>query len=172
MSEMENQLRSSTDFMHEIGNELTEASQPVVEIERTLDEALKQMGAMSKDKFFQLKNQEFSTYVKNAVTAHKAWIGNLESMVSKRVIVPLQLDASKCGFGHFYYAMTPDMPEARQIWEALGEKHRKFHSFGKEAIQALFDEEYGKAEQICQEARDYSRELLTDMEQIMQLLNR
>ncbi len=172
MSEMENQLRSSTDFMHEIGNELTEASQPVVEIERTLDEALKQMGAMSKDKFFQLKNQEFSTYVKNAVTAHKAWIGNLESMVSKRVIVPLQLDASKCGFGHFYYAMMPDMPEVRQIWEALGEKHRKFHGFGKEAIQALFDEEYGKAEQICQEARDYSRELLTDMEQIMQLLNR
>lgn len=172
MSEMENQLRSSTDFMHEIGNELTEAAKPVAEIERTLDEALKQMGMMSKDPFFHLRNQEFSTYVKNAVTAHKAWIGNLEKMVNERVIVPLQLDASKCGFGHFYYAMTPDIPEVRQIWDALGEKHRRFHGYGKEAIQALFDEEYGKAEQICQEARDYSRELLSDMEQILQLLNR
>lgn len=172
MSEMENQLRSSTDFMREIGDELTQAAKPVVEIERTLDEALKQMGSMSKDPFFHLKNQEFSAYVKNAVTAHKAWISNLEKMVNERVIVPLQLDASKCGFGHFYYAMTPDMPEVRQIWEALGEKHRRFHGFGKEAIQALFDEEYGKAEQICQEARDYSRELLTDMEQIIQFLNR
>lgn len=172
MSEMENQLRSSTDFMREIGDELTQAAKPVVEIERTLDEALKQMGSMSKDPFFHLKNQEFSAYVKNAVTAHKAWISNLERMVNERVIVPLQLDASKCGFGHFYYAMTPDMPEVRQIWEALGEKHRRFHGFGKEAIQALFDEEYGKAEQICQEARDYSRELLTDMEQIIQFLNR
>lgn len=172
MSEMENQLRSSTDFMHEIGNELTEAAKPVAEIERTLDEALKQMGMMSKDPFFHLRNQEFSTYVKNAVTAHKAWIGNLEKMVNERVIVPLQFDASKCGFGHFYYAMTPDIPEVRQIWDALGEKHRRFHGYGKEAVQALFDEEYGKAEQICQEARDYSRELLSDMEQILQLLNR
>lgn len=172
MSEMENQLRSSTDFMREIGDELTQTAKPVMEIERTLDEALKQMGSMSKDPFFHLKNQEFSAYVKNAVTAHKAWISNLEKMVNERVIVPLQLDASKCGFGHFYYAMTPDMPEVRQIWEALGEKHRRFHGFGKEAIQALFDEEYGKAEQICQEARDYSRELLTDMEQIIQFLNR
>lgn len=172
MSEMENQLRSSTDFMREIGDELTQTAKPVMEIERTLDEALKQMGSMSKDPFFHLKNQEFSAYVKNAVTAHKAWISNLEKMVNERVIVPLQLDASKCGFGHFYYAMTPDMPEVRQIWEALDEKHRRFHGFGKEAIQALFDEEYGKAEQICQEARDYSRELLTDMEQIIQFLNR
>lgn len=172
MTEMENQLRSSTEFMREIGNELTEASKPVVEIERTLDEAAKQMGVMAKDPFFRLKNDEFAAYVKSAVTAHKAWIGNLERMVRDHVIVPLQLDASKCGFGHFYYAMMPDTPEVRQIWDALGDKHRRFHGFGQEAIQALFDEDYAKAEQICQEARDYSRELLMDMEQMLQILSR
>ncbi len=172
MTEMENQLRSSTDFMREIGNELTEASKPVAEIERTLDEALKQMGVMSKDSFFRLKNDEFAAYVRSAVTAHKAWINNLEKMVSDHMIVPLQLDASKCGFGHFYYAMTPDKQEVRQIWDALGDKHRKFHGFGQEAIQALFDEDYAKAQQVCQEAREYSRELLMDMEQMLQILSR
>ena len=33
MAEMENQLTSSTDFMRQIGDELTKAAQPVVEIE-------------------------------------------------------------------------------------------------------------------------------------------
>lgn len=170
MTEMENQLRSSTDFMREIGNELSEAKKPVVEIEGTLDQVVKQMGKMAEDPFFHLKNEEFSSYVRTAITAHLAWIGNLEKMVIEHVIVPLQLDSSKCGFGHFYYAMTPDVPEAREIWDRLGEKHKRFHAFGREVIQALFDEEYGKAEQICQEARDYSRELISDMEQILRVM--
>lgn len=172
MTEMENQLRSSTDFMREIGNELTEAAKPVVEIETTLDEMAKQMGMMAKDPFFHLKNEEFAAYVKNAITAHQTWIGNLEKMVRERSVVPLQLDPSKCGFGHFYYAMTPDVEEVRPIWEALGEKHRKFHGFGSEVIQALFDEDYAKAEQICQEARDFSRDLITDMEQILRIMSK
>ena len=43
MAEMENQLRNSTEFMREIGDELTKATKPVVEIETILDEAVKQM---------------------------------------------------------------------------------------------------------------------------------
>ncbi len=172
MSEMENQLRSSTDFMREIGNELSEAAKPVIEIERTLDEMAKRMGEMAKDPFFHLKNEEFAAYVKNAITAHQTWIGNLERMVGEHVVTPLQLDSSKCGFGHFYYAMTPDVEEVRPIWDALGEKHQRFHKYGSDAIQALFDEDYAKAEQICQEARDFSRELISDMDQILRIMSR
>lgn len=172
MAQMEDQLRSSTDFMREIGTELTEAAKPVAEIEHTLDEVVKKMGAMAKDPFFHLKNQEFSNYVRNAISAHQTWIANLEKMVMGRVIVPLQLDPTKCGFGHFYYAMKPDAPEAWEVWEALGGKHQRFHRFGSEAVQALFDEDYQKAEQICSEARDYSRELIADMEQILQIMAR
>lgn len=172
MSEMENQLRSSTAFMREIGGELTEAAKPVVEIERTLDEMAKEMGRMAKDPFFHLKNEEFAIYVRNAITAHQTWIGNLEKMVGEHTVMPLQLDSSKCGFGHFYYAMTPDVEEVRPIWDALGEKHQRFHRFGSEAIQALFDEDYAKAEQICREARDFSRELIADMDQILRMMGK
>lgn len=170
MAEMENQLRSSTEFMRDIGNELTEASKPVVEIERTLDEMAKQMGSMAEDPFYHLRKDEFAIYVENAITAHQSWINNLEKMVRERVIVPLQLDPAKCGFGHFYYAMMPDVAEVLPIWNALGSKHQKFHSFGSDAIQALFDEDYAKAEQICTEARDYSKELISDMEQMVRIM--
>lgn len=169
MAEMENQLRNSTDFMREIGNELMKATEPVVDIEETLDSAVKQMGEMSNDSFFQMKNAEFCKYLHNAINAHRTWINNLEKMVRERVIVPLQLDSSKCGFGHFYYSFTPDMPGVREIWDGLAEKHQKFHAFGSDAINALFNEDYGKAEQVCRAAEEYSRELISDMEKMIRL---
>lgn len=169
MAEMENQLTSSTEFMRQIGNEINKAAEPVVEIEGTLDEALKQMGSMTNDAFFHLENQEFAAYVQNAITAHQSWIANLEKMVHEQVIVPLQLDSSKCGFGHFYYSITPNNPEIRVIWDALGEKHKKFHGYGAQAIQALLDEDYARAQQICREAGEYSRELISDMEQMLHI---
>ncbi len=169
MAEMENQLRNSTDFMREIGNELMKATEPVVEIEGTLDSAVKQMGKMSGDSFFHMKNVEFCRYVQNAINAHRSWIKNLEKMVRERVIVPLQLDSTKCGFGHFYYSITPEIPGIREIWDGLAEKHQKFHGFGSDAINALFEEDYAKAEQVCRAAEEYSRELISDMEKMIRI---
>lgn len=169
MTEMENQLKYSTDFMCSVSQELRTAIEPVVEIEKILDDSVKQMGRMSEDSFFRLKNSEFVRHLKNAITAHKSWLKNLENMAKKRSIIPLQLDSSKCGFGHFYYAMTPAIPEIRPIWDALGLKHKKFHSYGEAVIAALNNEDYPTAEQTCAEAKEYSRELIADLEQMIRI---
>ncbi len=169
MTEMENQLRDSTDFMRTVGSDLKKATEPVVEIEKILDDTVKQMGSLSNDSFFHIENNEFAEYVSNAITAHRAWLRNLENMVKQRSIIPLQLDSSKCGFGHFYYAMTPDIEGIRPIWDALGNKHKRFHQFGDEAIAALKKGNYSEAEKICSKADLYSRELISDMERMLQI---
>ena len=169
MAEMEHQLRDSTDFMRSVSQELKTATEPVVEIEKTLDDSVKQMGVMSEDSFFRLKNSEFAKHIHNAITAHKTWLKTLENIAKKRSIMPLQLDSTKCGFGHFYYAMTPNTPEIRPIWNALGDKHKRFHKYGGEVIQALNNADYPMAEQLCAEAKDFSRELISDMEQILKI---
>ncbi|MDE7334427.1 MAG: hypothetical protein K2O16_19790 [Lachnospiraceae bacterium] len=170
MTEMENQLRESADFMNTVSQELKTATEPVVDIEKTLDSTVKQMGAMTKDAFFRLENPEFAKQVNNAVTAHQTWLKNLEKMVRSRSIMPLQLDASKCGFGHFYYAITPQIPEVLPIWDGLGAKHQRFHKFGGEVMAAINQEDYAKAEQIYWEAEVYSRELISDLQRIIQIL--
>lgn len=169
MNEMENQLRDSTDFMQTVSHELRVATEPVVDIEKTLDDTVKQMGAMSDDAFFHMENSEFAKYVQNAVSAHKTWLHNLENMVKNRSIIPLQLDSSKCGFGHFYHSLTPNIPSVRPIWDALGNKHDRFHRFGAEAIQALNNGDYAEAEHIFNEAEIYSRELISDMNRMLQI---
>lgn len=169
MTEMQSQLRESSDFMRTVGEDLHKATEPVVEIEKTLDETVRQMGGMTKDAFYHLKNQEFAQYMRSAISSHNTWLGNLKKMVFAQKIMPLQLDSSKCGFGHFYYAMTPDIPDIQHLWEGLGPKHQKFHKYGESVIRAINSGKSSEAEQIYREAEAYSKGLISDMERILQI---
>lgn len=169
MTEMENQIIDSTDFMRQVSHDLKQEIEPVVSIEATLDETIKKMGTMAEDAFFHLENREFASYMKSAISSHHIWLNNLHKMVSERKVIPLQLDSSKCGFGHFYYAMTPQIPEVLPIWKALGDKHKNFHQFGASALYALNSGNYSEAEEIYRRAEQYSKELIADMEQILKI---
>ena len=134
MNEMEHQLKTSTSFMNKVSSDLKKAVEPVVGIEKTLDDTVKQMGSLSQDAFYHLKNSEFAKYVRDAITAHRTWLNNLRNMVETHDVMPLQLDSTKCGFGHFYYSVKPRIPTILPVWEALEMKHRKFNQYGATII--------------------------------------
>ena len=169
MAQMEEQLKDSTEFMRRVGKDLKKATEPVGGIEKTLDDTVKQMGSLTEDAFFHLKNEEFAQYVSTAITAHQTWLSNLKKMVQTKEVIPLQLDATKCGFGHFYYALTPQIPGILPIWNGLGAKHKRFHQFGDEVIQALHSGNYLKAEQSYREAEEYSKGLISDMQNMLKI---
>ena len=51
----------------------------------------------------------------------------------------------------------------------LGAKHKKFHGYGTEVINAIANNDYYLAEQVYTEAREYSRNLISDMEKIIDI---
>lgn len=181
MSEMEAQaerieeqclsLKDDTHQMRDTIVEMEHVTAPIPGIEKTLDNAARIMGGMTKDPFYDLTNAEFAKYVENAINAHGTWLGKLKDMVDRRMILPLQQDSSKCGFGHFYYAITPKNPELLAIWKPMEEKHKKFHSFGADAIRAIFNEDYTKANAIYAEAEKYSEDLISDLKNLLKILN-
>lgn len=162
-------LHEDTVNLREHGKSIFNIVKPLESIETTLDESVKAMGVMSKDAFYKLEDQNFAGYIEKAITAHKNWLANLERIVNERTILPLQVNDRKCGFGHFYYAIEPTKPEIMKLWKELGEKHKKFHAYGKQVIDALFSGDCGRAESICQEAKQYSTTLISDLEQIKKM---
>ncbi|MDE6364092.1 MAG: CZB domain-containing protein, partial [Lachnospiraceae bacterium] len=108
-------------------------------------------------------------YINNAISAHQTWLGNLKKIVDTKSSIPLQPDSSRCGFGHFYYAVTPDIPGVLPIWKELEGKHRKFHTYGQVVINAINNQEYSKASQVYNEAVAYSSELIADLKKIIEL---
>lgn len=179
MVEMENQsinireqcdrLVDNTKTLRRVGNELKQAVEPVITIEKLLDESTKQLGDMTDDAFFRMEYQEFMGYMDRAIDAHTAWLDNLKKMMETRNIVPMQFDATKCGFGHFYYSMTPKTPEIREIWLQLEGKHKQFHSYGKEVKQSILQENYANAEKYYKEAEMCSKELLNDFRKMKEI---
>ena len=165
-------LKDGTHQMRDTIHEMEHVTAPIAGIEKTLDKAARIMGGMTKDPFYDLTNQEFSKYVESAINAHGAWLAKLKEMVDGQCILPLQQDSSKCGFGHFYYAITPKNPDLVAIWKPMEEKHRKFHSFGADAVKAIFNEDYAKANSIYNEAQKYSEDLISDMKRLLVVLNK
>lgn len=164
-------LHEDTLHLREHSKSIDDFAKPMTVIESTLDESAKIMGSMAKDAFYRLEDQKFAEYIEKSITAHKNWLASLEQIVKERTILPLQVDDRKCGFGHFYYAIKPTRPEVMKLWKELGEKHKKFHDYGKMIINALFDGDYNKAESLWQEAGQYSTILLNDLEEIKKRFN-
>lgn len=134
-----------------------------------MDNVAKVIGEMSRDAFYRMDNAVFDAYVQKAMEAHRAWLETLHTMVTEKNVLTLQFDDTKCGFGHFYYSMHPENPAIAPVWNALAEKHRRFHGYGKEVQQALFDENAEKAEEIYLEAEKCSNELQNDFAAILNI---
>ena len=157
--------KSATD-LKDTSMYIKDATKPVETIEKILSEATKVMGSMTDDAFFRLEYIEFVKYMDKAINAHKAWLANLKRMLDDHVIIPLQFDPSKCGFGHFYYSMAPKTPEIREIWDKVEERHNKFHEYGKEVRTLIMDEDYASAKQKYNEVENYSKELIDEFEEM------
>ena len=162
-------LEGNTQSLRSSSEKLKVATKPVTTIENVLSEATKQLGDMTDDAFFRMEYLEFVNYMDTAIEAHKAWLENLSNMVKNQEIWPIQLNSKKCGFGHFYYSMTPKTPEINKVWMPVAEKHQKLHDYGNHVLKALMDEDYEKAQKYCNEAKDYSKVLLADLEEMKKI---
>lgn len=166
------QLKDSSSVMRQVCKDMQAVIKPIGEIENVLDDGARVMGKMTDDPFFRMEAKVFAKHIKGAIEAHRGWLANLKNMVDRRTVLPIQLNSAKCGFGHFYYAMTPKTKEVRPIWDGIEEKHKKFHSYGSEVEKALFAEDYEKAEKLYKEAENYSRDLIADLEKMVAIAER
>lgn len=162
-------LSNDAELLTVINGNLKGSVEPLTQVETGMDNVAKVIGKMNRDAFYRMDNAVFDTYVQKAMEAHRAWLETLHTMVTEKNVLPLQFDDTKCGFGHFYYSMHPGNPAIAPAWNALAEKHRRFHGYGKEVQQALFDENAERAEEIYQEAEKCSNELQNDFASILNI---
>lgn len=161
-------LNEQAQVLEQVTEALNVSTEPVKDIEKELDDTAKQMGAMVQDVFYMLDNQIFAGTVQNAIIAHQKWLDSLGAMVDNMECKPLQLDDTKCAFGHFYYAMRPRSRVIATIWTGLGDKHRRFHGFGRSVMDAINRNDSEKAIKEFQEAKKLSVELIADFNRILE----
>lgn len=162
-------LTDSSAVLQNTSQKLHNNIEPIKEMETNLDESLKIIGNMATDSFYHLENDTFLGSVQGAISAHKNWLQVLENIKNNHIILPLQTNEHKCGFGHFYYSIRPARPEILSVWNGIEEKHSRLHHYGKELIQQLQQNDPTKVEEIYQSAEQLSIELIGDFEHIIAL---
>lgn len=116
---------------------LDKVIQPIQGLEGKLEVSTATVGELNKDLFYMLDNKSFINAMKSAVMAHRTWVSNLKSIVDTKELVPIQSNPKKCGFGHFYYTITPQRLDIQDIWKTVEKPHRELHQLGDEAESAV-----------------------------------
>lgn len=172
MSQLDDQidvLSTESSKLSEVSDGLSDVIQPIFEVEDILNNVSQDISELSKDEFYKLDNNTFKETIESAIDAHKNWITTLKSMVDKKEIVPIQTDDHKCGFGHFYYTVTPKEESIQNIWKDLEKLHKELHSIGDVVIKAIENKEFEKANEAVSKADDLSAQLCKSFSEIIEL---
>lgn len=165
-------LNDEATVLSEISSSLKSMIAPVEKMESQLDTTTKIMGKMTQDEFYMIDNNRFIAFIENAVTAHEKWLSALKNMVDKEEVSPLQTNDTKCGFGHFYYSVTPKNKEVKKVWDGIEEKHRTFHGFGVNVMNAIKKNDIRSAAAEYEKAQKLSGELIQNFKDIISITKR
>ncbi len=115
--------------------------------------------------------EELVHILKNASKQHNLWMDILEEAVRNSKIIPLQVDAEKCGFGHFYNSLIIHDDEIKQLWENIDRYHNDLHEAGEQALLAIRDKDVEKANNYYQIAKQSSQKVYKIIDEIINVLN-
>lgn len=107
----------------------------------------------------------------NAKNAHMAWLEKLKAMVSDMKEQPLQLNPSRCAFGHYYLVMDVNNPKIKNEWNQIGTLHAAFHKTGDTVIKAIARQDEQSARDMCAEAEAMSGKLLSAISAVEEKLD-
>lgn len=164
------ELLNMTKNLEILNNDLmVKIIKPIRLLEDKLDESTGIIGQMNNDRFYMLENKVFADSMEGAVKAHRTWVSTLKLVVESRELVPLQSNPRKCGFGHFYYAISPKKKDIVAIWEGVEKPHNELHRLGEEAEMLIKRGEFLSLEAVYQRAVQLSETLITKFTEMIRL---
>lgn len=120
----------------------------------------------------EVTKKELIGILENAKKQHKLWMSTLEEALNKNQILPLQIDANRCGFGHFYSSLIIRDEEIIRLWENIDIYHHKLHDAGKETLLNIKNKDLLEAKKTFKIAKENSERVFQLLDEIIAILKR
>ena len=160
-------LSHMTDEIHKSAVKSSDQATKISKIDSELSGIVKEMLSHLKNSSNSISNKEFMSYIEKAVKSHNDWLFNLKRAVDEMKVYPLQLDGTKCAFGHFYYAIKVDHPKISSAWKKIENVHLDFHNCGAKAIEAIKNNNFQEANNFYNEAKEISNKIFKLLDEII-----
>jgi len=116
-----------------------------------------------------ISNSDFIDTVKNAIAAHEEWFKKLENIVASGKLAPIQEDATKCEFGHFYAAITIEHSKIKPLWDEIGTLHVSLHQSAHIITEALNEKNSDTSHKALDVTKGLSEQILEKLKHIINL---
>jgi outer membrane murein-binding lipoprotein Lpp len=166
------ELNSMTFQIQRDAEDSANISTKINSIDTTLSEILKDQMVNINNSAHPISNIEILEEIQKAKKSHIAWYNHLKTMIDDHMVKPLQLDSTKCAFGHFYHSIEVIHPEMLVPWKRIDELHQHFHSLGHKVQNAIGLNDYNGMERLLQEADSTSQEMFEQLDIIVNIINK
>lgn len=163
-------LSHMTQTIHEDALTSKEYSEIIFSIDEELSEATKDMMHKISGGRNDLKNDDIIEIIDSAINAHKNWIVELENIVDKMEIAPLQIRDDKCSFGHFYHSIKITNPLILEKWSSIDGIHHDLHEYGGKVLESVKSNDTSNANTYLYNAKENSEKMLKIFEEIKDIL--
>lgn len=114
-----------------------------------------------------ISNQELIENLGKAKEAHKNWVKNLQRIVTEMRTYPIQVNSSKCAFGHFYKSININHPLIEKEWKSIDSIHAELHSCGHKVLEAVKSKNSTEAQEYFNRADKLSQEVLSHLDAVL-----
>lgn len=159
-------LSNMTQGIHKDAEESVYYAKGIGEIDDNLSGVVNKLFEGLREGDHAVSNAELQDVVKKAKQAHIDWLEKLELMKDSMKVLPLQVNASKCSFGHFYGALQVKHPDIVKEWEQIDGLHRAFHGLGDVVLKAIQEQDEKTVRSKYEEADKLSKEMLGILDKI------
>ncbi|HWP51724.1 MAG TPA: methyl-accepting chemotaxis protein, partial [Clostridia bacterium] len=162
-------LARSAEELKRISGAVNEISTAVGKIETKVNSMAVASGEMVNSRLCGLSNEDFIETVESAIKAHTTWMTNVKKMAREMVVLPIQTDEHKCGFGHFYYAVKPSSEKLAALWESVETLHHDLHKTGDVIISAINAQDSSSANAKAAEVENLSGAIIEKFQQMIKI---
>ncbi|MHB1394132.1 MAG: methyl-accepting chemotaxis protein [Clostridia bacterium] len=160
-------LSQMTQVITKDATQSAEHAKQISQIDDSLSGIVKEMMQALLGSKNAISNQELIQNLNNAKEAHKNWVSNLRHIVDEMIAYPLQINGSKCAFGHFYNSINISHPSIEADWKAIDSIHSELHNFGYKVLVAVKKKDVAKAQECFYKAKELSESVLSYLDKVI-----
>lgn len=158
-----------------LGNDIEKLGSIKAEIDE-IDMAFMEQNKGYYQKFLDNKNEvtksELIGILENAKKQHELWMDTLEEALRGSKVIPLQVDANRCAFGHFYNSLIIQDEQIKDLWEDIDKYHHSLHDAGKETLIHIRNKNKEKANESYEVAKVSSGQVFQLLDDIIARLKK
>ena len=153
-------MNDMADRLYENANQATEQSAKVSEIDSDMSKITIELVNTMNMGTSPISNDDLLMILEDAIKGHKIWIDKLEQIAENGKLKPIQDDANRCEFGHYYNAIKINNEKIKEEWNSIDSIHQKLHEKAHEMEEAIENEDTHGIRQIYDEAKDLSQQII------------